>query len=67
MGDLEYDGGLMRPFGLTSSMFDSHMARSLADITINWGRVEYCFYVILNSIDWQDNARWRDIFRDGLI
>jgi hypothetical protein len=59
---IPFDSELLRGVSLNGEREDIHCAISLADITANWGRLEYALYLVLDAIDNKRGATWTEEF-----
>lgn len=63
MRQLEYDEQYAKWLSLSlSDTCDIHLANYLAELALNWGRLEYYLYLILEAIDGTKASQWTDIY-----
>lgn len=62
---IEYEPDLLWSISLDSERADTSCALYLGDITVNWGRLEYGLYLILEAIDPNECANWTEVFTNA--
>lgn len=60
---LKYDASYLPWLSFSDSVLDRHISKYVAEITLNWGRLEYGLYLMLEAIDPDQAAVWtRELF-----